>query len=477
VALVLVVESDPGQIETLRRLARTFAGHDVIFATSVPEAISAIDCRVPDLILIDPAFTTGDEAALVARLRRLPGGRNLSSLTNPPAGWPGGDRSASEHPWFYWFSQPTLRATAPSVDTRASTPTIESGRRVRTALAASMRALVFACERLFARERLAGASRTLSAIFRGLAAALRTATSAVRARAITVSRAIAAGHRRVTGKIRAVDWTERFAGIRLTTSAVARARSTQVTVVAGILVVAGIGAARSSWFGSITVGTLLHERAAAVESSAAAVAQVTGELRLTSEPSGATVVIDGRSRGVTPLTVSDLAVGAHVVTFQGSGGTVRRSVSVRAGRTDVLDAAIFSGWLALFSPIELDISEGGRALRLGEDNRLMLAPGRHQLLLVNRALGYRDTRVVDVNPGETTAVSIPLPKSIISITATPSAEVWVDGVRVGETPLVDVPVGIGTRELVFRNPALPERRQTITVTMSKTHVEVDLTKP
>src|SRR5262249_39480767 len=238
----------------------------------------------------------------------------------------------------------------------------------RTALAASRRAVVSV------RGRLAGVPRMLLAVSRRLAAGLSTATSAVRARAIVVSRGIAAAHGRVIGKIRSVDWTERFAGIRDATSAVARARSTQVTVVAGVLLVVGIGAARSSWFGSITEGTLLHGRAAAVESSAAAVAQVTGELRLTSEPSGATVVIDGRSRGVTPLTVSDLAVGAHVVTFQSSAGTVRRSVSVRPGRTDVVDAAIFSGWLALFSPIELDISEGGRALRLGEDNRLMLAP-------------------------------------------------------------------------------------------------------
>ena len=470
-ALVLVVESDPAQIETLRHLARTFAGHDVIFATSVPEAISTIDCRVPDLVLIDPNFTTGDEAALVARLQRLPGGRNLSSLTNPPAGWPPVDRSASGHRWFYWFNQPTLRATAPHAEARASALTSQGSQRVRTALAASRRAVVSV------RGRLAGVPRMLLAVSRRLAAGLSTATSAVRARAIVVSRGIAAAHGRVIGKIRSVDWTERFAGIRDATSAVARARSTQVTVVAGVLLVVGIGAARSSWFGSITEGTLLHGRAAAVESSAAAVAQVTGELRLTSEPSGATVVIDGRSRGVTPLTVSDLAVGAHVVTFQSSAGTVRRSVSVRPGRTDVVDAAIFSGWLALFSPIELDISEGGRALRLGEDNRLMLAPGRHQLLLVNRALGYRDTRVVELKPGETTAVSIPLPKTAISITATPSAEVWVDGVRVGETPLVDVPVGIGTRELVFRNPAFPERRETVTVTMSKTHVNVDFTKP
>lgn len=45
----------------------------------------------------------------------------------------------------------------------------------------------------------------------------------------------------------------------------------------------------------------------------------TGTLRLTSDPSGASVFIDGEAVGETPITVSEVAAGAHTVTFQQEG--------------------------------------------------------------------------------------------------------------------------------------------------------------
>jgi hypothetical protein len=42
----------------------------------------------------------------------------------------------------------------------------------------------------------------------------------------------------------------------------------------------------------------------------------TGTLRVESRPSGAAVTIDGRAVGTTPLQVSDLAPGAHVVRIE-----------------------------------------------------------------------------------------------------------------------------------------------------------------
>jgi PEGA domain len=205
--------------------------------------------------------------------------------------------------------------------------------------------------------------------------------------------------------------------------------------------------------------------------------QPAGRLSVTSDPEGAAVTIDGMKRGFTPLTIDDLLPGQHMVTLKHANGLVQRTVRVKANETETLDVTIYSGWLALFAPIELQVSENGKPLRLNEQNQIMLSPGRHEVQLTNRALGYRESQIVEVRPGEVTAVSMTVPKTPVTVTATPSAEVWLDGVKIGETPLADFPVGLGTREFVLKSPGLGERRLMTTVTVQPSTVNVDFTKP
>jgi hypothetical protein len=63
----------------------------------------------------------------------------------------------------------------------------------------------------------------------------------------------------------------------------------------------------------------------------------------------------------------------------------------------------------------------------------------------------------------------------MAINATPWAEIFVDGQRVGETPLGNVPAQIGTHEVLFRHPELGEERRSVTVTTGEpVKVGVDL---
>jgi len=202
-----------------------------------------------------------------------------------------------------------------------------------------------------------------------------------------------------------------------------------------------------------------------------------GSLKVTSAPDGATVVLDGKKRGTTPLTMTELAIGTHYLSVESPSGTVRSAVEIKGNEMAVVDASIFPGWLALFSPVELKVSEHGRPVIFDEKSQAMLAPGHHELTLANDAIGFREVRGVDLKPGETTPVSITLPKTTISVTATPGASVSIDGTPVGQTPLVDFPVDLGTREIVLNNPVYGERRLTITATVKPVHVDVDLTKP
>jgi hypothetical protein len=71
-----------------------------------------------------------------------------------------------------------------------------------------------------------------------------------------------------------------------------------------------------------------------------------------------------------------------------------------------------------------------------------------------------------------------LPRAPLSINAIPWAEVFIDGTRVGETPLGNLPQTLGAHEIVFRHPQLGERRLSIVVTTKdKNRISVDMRQP
>jgi hypothetical protein len=202
----------------------------------------------------------------------------------------------------------------------------------------------------------------------------------------------------------------------------------------------------------------------------------TGSLEVTSDPAGAQILVDDKRVGETPMTVLDLAAGQHTVVVRGKVGAVTNTVEIRGGETAKLDVPIFAGWLAIFCPVELQIREGGRLLGTTSDGRIMVAPGVHQLELSNDAFRYKATETVEVKPGEVKALSYE-PKGTVNLNATPWAEVFVDGQRIGETPLANVPVTIGTREFVFKHPDYGEKHVTAQVILGETVlVNVDMTK-
>jgi hypothetical protein len=55
------------------------------------------------------------------------------------------------------------------------------------------------------------------------------------------------------------------------------------------------------------------------------------------------------------------------------------------------------------------------------------------------------------------------PSGAANFTATPWAEVWMNGKKLGETPLMNHPVPLGKQEFVFKHPRFGERRVTTTV--------------
>jgi hypothetical protein len=243
-------------------------------------------------------------------------------------------------------------------------------------------------------------------------------------------------------------------------------------IAAGVLVPIALAAAYAMRGGFSTMRDRVAARAPA-SAPKAPPAKATGVLKVTSTPEGARVVVDGRDRGVTPLSIDDITLGAHIVAIEAKNGSVERSVMVTADSVAQLDEQIFDGWVAVFSPVELVISEAGRVLRPDDHNEIMLSPGTHRLRFTNTKLAYDETKSIVIKPGERNAYNVTPPHSSVSVTASEPAEVFLDGTKIGDTPLNAVTATIGTHDLVVKRASGSQKRMAITVTVKPFAVNVD----
>jgi serine/threonine-protein kinase len=222
----------------------------------------------------------------------------------------------------------------------------------------------------------------------------------------------------------------------------------------------------------------------------AAQAQRTGQLEIASEPAGAQVEVDGVSRGRTPVVFRDMEPGQYRIRVSTLDTSVDRTVTVASGTASALvvatapaatnataAAAAAGGWLTVQAPVELDILENGRMLGNTKMDRVMVPAGSHRIELANAGLEFNAARTVQISAGKTSEIVIGLPSGRLSVNAIPWADVSLDGVALGTTPLGDLTAPIGVHELIFRHPQLGERRQLVTVkAQTVARIGIDLRK-
>jgi PEGA domain-containing protein len=239
----------------------------------------------------------------------------------------------------------------------------------------------------------------------------------------------------------------------------------------------------------------------------------TGTLVVTTNPAGAQAFVDGVHRGSTPLTLT-LVVGSHNVELRGAGdprvipvtitpgvqmaqyvdmppagaavdehpnaapGSPPSAAAAAAAAAAGNEPMNAPGWIAMAGKLEVQLYEGGRLLGNSKIDRIMVPAGRHDLELVNESIGYRGTRSVQVSPDKVTTVTIDPPKGSIAINALPWAEVWLDGAKIGDTPIGNLAVAAGPHDVIFRHPDLGEHRQTVLVTLNAPlRLSVDMRTP
>jgi hypothetical protein len=219
------------------------------------------------------------------------------------------------------------------------------------------------------------------------------------------------------------------------------------------------------------------------EMKAAEPATLFGRLSVVTDPPGARVAIDGRPRGTSPVTVAELTAEEHKVTVTSDTGSVERTVAVAAGSTASVMFSLpkvsgpVAGWLSIAAPFDVEVVEHEDVLGTSGTTRIMLAAGRHDIVLSNRSLGYQEARTLEVTAGKTMTIRVEPPKVAVNVNARPWAEILLDGINMGQTPIANMLVAVGPHEMVFRNPQFAERKQTIVVTVKgPNRIAADLTK-
>ncbi|MBA3638003.1 MAG: PEGA domain-containing protein [Acidobacteriota bacterium] len=248
----------------------------------------------------------------------------------------------------------------------------------------------------------------------------------------------------------------------------------KIAAAAVLVLLVGAAAGRDYLLGGTDAAPA--EQVATPAPAPVAASTTTGGLVIDSQPSGAKVTLDGKEVGTTPLTLEAIKPGRHQVTVTSGSALVQRSIRIEAGKQSTINVPVFSGWVAIFAPIRLEVSAGRRSLGSTEDRRILLPPGKHVLTLSSAEFGYTGTETVEISPGEERVLNLQ-PTGSVNLNASPWAEVWIDGKRAGETPLANLAVPLGTREFVFKNPQYGERKLTAVVTTTTSALSVDFGRP
>jgi hypothetical protein len=435
-ALILAVNPGSTQSATLARVARQLQGHELIGADSCAVAMKAIEQRMPALVLLPPTATKG-EAELLQRLRMAPrGGVPSLRLPSPTAVDPRALADEIRELLGEASASPAAHSVAPQ---RAPTTSIHlimaataaiDWIRARRASWPPMPATVPASPAPVPRHEPAPMPE-LEPVYEY---ASRTQTPK-------------------TSKPKTIEWepppadtwappppsweSDRPSGASRGSAAGAETRQAIVAWLPRVAALAVVG-------GLIWVGIGYWPQVVAGVSSA--------------------IGSKAPSAG-TDAARPETAPPAAATPARGGRAAAPPAVSLPGG----------SGFLAVFSSVEITVSEGATSIPLDDRSQAILSAGRHRLRFQNRALGYDEVRTVQIRPTETTTLNL-TPQTTIGVTSNEPAEVSIDGAVVGGTPLKGHRIPLGTHTVIVR-AAGGERQISVEATSKPVQLAVDFTKP
>ena len=181
-----------------------------------------------------------------------------------------------------------------------------------------------------------------------------------------------------------------------------------------------------------------------------------GSINVKSVPSGATILLDGVSKGTTPATLTSISTGKHALVMKKAGyNDYSTQVTVSSGQTTSVSAVLTTATGSL----NIKSNPSGATILLDGTNKGVtpatltgISSGKHKVVL--KKGGYDDYSVnVTVSSGETETISATLSQSpgSLNITSTPSgATIVLDGTTKGTTPANLTDVAAGTHNLILK---------------------------
>ena len=183
-----------------------------------------------------------------------------------------------------------------------------------------------------------------------------------------------------------------------------------------------------------------------------------GFLEISSSPIRADIYIDGRHYGQTPKVISDLIIGKHELKLTKQGcATSIISINITEGETLKINETLQTGK-------EITITTGQNGDKIYVDDNYMgespltvnLNYGNHE---VKAMRGDRNTTKnidVKVNGGDT-EVMLTFGRLVTINSSNKGDDVYVDGKKVGETPM-DIDLSLGSHEVEVRRGKLYETK-------------------
>jgi len=195
---------------------------------------------------------------------------------------------------------------------------------------------------------------------------------------------------------------------------------------------------------------------------------VYGNLRVDTEPKGASIYLDGSFKGYTPLTLYNLPANKTYqlkVTYPGYQEKVV-DVNVLPNQTNY----VFYSLVPLYGSLNINSYPQGADLYLngvykGKTPIVInnVSPGRYQVQL--RLSGYKDyVSFVDVYAGQVSTYNftlVPLPATLNIFSNPSSADVYINGVYKGKTPLSLTDLSSGTYNVKISLSGYEEYNETV----------------
>lgn len=206
--------------------------------------------------------------------------------------------------------------------------------------------------------------------------------------------------------------------------------------------------------------------------------QQAGSINVTADVPNASVTVDGQERGTAPTRVDGLAPGPHVVELRAPNlPPFSQTVTVQGGQVAAVSAQLrpATGTVRVVLtnpngpvPSNAQVLLDGVPLMGTPPSSDQVTVGNHVIQVM--AEGFRPvTQNVTVAAGQTQAVAITLEQVINGgtvrvITATPGAEIYLDGERIQGTPATAQNVPAGTHSVRVTAPGHAAVIREITVT-------------